>query len=217
MVYDPSAKSRSASGVFPRGFPFTNTSASAGVDRISTLPVCAPRTAPDAGREGEGLGALRVLGAIGAFGALRALLRAAMLGVSGSESGLPAVAPTESGAEAGRSTTVASTPASWPVAGVGRGDRRKNPTDNAVRTAKTRKAATIVQRLVGSNSISVCNSRGCASHDPLGRDAGDDGVMTGSMGSSGKAMRSTGLPTRRSKSPSDPVGALGTLGALGVF
>ena len=30
MVYDPSARSRSASGVFPRGFPSTNTSASAG-------------------------------------------------------------------------------------------------------------------------------------------------------------------------------------------
>ena len=210
MVYDPSAKSRSASGVFPRGFPFTSTSASAGVDRMSTLPVCAPRTAPDAGRDGEGLGALRAMGAFGAMG-------------TGLPAGLSAVALCggcaevevlgDAGAEAGRSTMVASTPGSWPGAGVGRGDRRKNPTDNAVRTAKTRKAATIGQRrLVGSNSISVCNSRGCGAHD-FEKSAGDDGVMIGSIGSSGNAMRSTASSTRRSKSVSGAMGAMGETGA----
>ena len=64
MVYDPNAKSRSASGVFPRGFPFTSTSASAGVDRISTLPVCVRRTAPDAGAR-DGLGATGATGCVG--------------------------------------------------------------------------------------------------------------------------------------------------------
>ena len=68
MVYDPSASSRSATGVFPRGFPFTSTSASAGVDRINMLPVGARSTAPDAGRDGVGAGA-RVPGAMGATGA----------------------------------------------------------------------------------------------------------------------------------------------------
>ena len=65
MVYDPSARSRSATGVFPRGFPFTSTSASAGVDRINMLPVGARSTAPDAGRDGVGAGA-RAAGATGA-------------------------------------------------------------------------------------------------------------------------------------------------------
>ncbi len=57
MLYDPSASSRSATGVFPRGFPFTSTSASAGVDRINMLPVGARPTAPDAGRDGVRSGA----------------------------------------------------------------------------------------------------------------------------------------------------------------
>ena len=69
MLYDPSASSRSATGVFPRGFPFTSTSASAGVDRINMLPVGARPTAPDAGRDGVGAGgACRVRGCNGCAG-----------------------------------------------------------------------------------------------------------------------------------------------------
>src|SRR5688572_20245645 len=94
MLYDPSAKSRSASGAFPRGFPFTPTSASAGVERISMLPICVRRTAPDAGRDGVGLGA------VGALGVLRALGAGA-------------------GATLGRSTIVSSTAASFSTTGDG--------------------------------------------------------------------------------------------------
>ena len=82
MVYDPSGKSRIVIGVFPRGSPFTATSAFAGVDRISKFP----RTAftleraggfavtPAAGRDGIGGGGgafvARVSGALdGAAGA----------------------------------------------------------------------------------------------------------------------------------------------------
>src|SRR5918994_2755896 len=144
MVYDPSAKSRSASGVFPLGFPFTSTSASAGVDRTRTLPVCVRRTAPDAGREG--------LGAIGALGA-----------------GLPAVAPGAFGAlGAGRSTTVESTPGCLSATGVGSGDRRNNPTDNAATIAKTTNTATICQRrLRGSRSTSLVSTAcgGCTDQE----------------------------------------------------
>ena len=39
-----------------------------------------------------------------------------------------------------------STAGSCPVAGAGRGERRKNPTDNAARTAKPRNVATMGQR-----------------------------------------------------------------------
>src|SRR6476620_9802645 len=60
MVYDPSGKSRIVIGVFPRGSPFTATSAFAGVDRISKFPWAAlvPERAgglavtPAAGRDG---------------------------------------------------------------------------------------------------------------------------------------------------------------------
>ncbi len=48
-----------ASGVFPRTWPFRNTSASAGVDRISRLPrrgFGGAATAPDAGLDGAGAG-----------------------------------------------------------------------------------------------------------------------------------------------------------------
>jgi hypothetical protein len=63
MVYDPSGRSRTVSGVFPRALPFNSTSAPAGVDRISKLPLAADfardgaaAMAPDAGRDGVGGG-----------------------------------------------------------------------------------------------------------------------------------------------------------------
>ena len=150
MVYDPSASSRSASGVFPRGFPFTSTSASAGVDRISMLPVGARSTAPDAGRDGVGAGA-RVPGATGAVGA-----------------GLPAEAPGAAGAEAGRSTIVASTPAGVSVADPAARQRRNNPTDSAARIATTRTATAIGHflRPVSGSVASVASGScdGCVDH-----------------------------------------------------
>jgi hypothetical protein len=64
MVYDPSGKSRIDIGVFPRGSPFTATSAFAGVDRISKFPRAAVAleraggfaVTPAAGRDGIGGG-----------------------------------------------------------------------------------------------------------------------------------------------------------------
>src|SRR4051812_23191657 len=64
MVYDPSGKSRIVIGVFPRGSPFTATSAFAGVDRINKFPCGAVVTerearfgvTPAAGRDGIGGG-----------------------------------------------------------------------------------------------------------------------------------------------------------------
>src|SRR4051812_43489304 len=63
MLYDPSGRSRIVIGVFPRGWPFTVTSAFAGVDRISKRPVSVAGgrasgsiAAPDAGRDGVGAG-----------------------------------------------------------------------------------------------------------------------------------------------------------------
>src|SRR5918993_5934403 len=110
MVYDPSAKSRSASGVFPLGFPFTSTSASAGVDRTSTLPVC-----------GFGI-------------ALSAVLSAVAICEGGAEAEASGeVGADVEGAGAGKSTIVASTPVVGSVGATDLGDRRKNPTDNAVR------------------------------------------------------------------------------------
>jgi hypothetical protein len=207
MVYDPSAKSRSASGVFPRGFPFTSTSASAGVERISTLPICVRRAAPDAARDGLGLGATVVLGALG--------LSTVALGEVGAEVDAP-------GAGFGRSTIVSSTPGFCSAAGVGAGDRRKNPTDSAARTAKTMNIATIGQRRIaasGSTSSGASSVRGgCV--DQAGanaeRGATEPAVNSGSTSSS----RSRDAPrsmTRSNGSSSGAIGAIGAMGAMGAL
>ena len=170
MVYDPSAKSRSASGVFPLGFPFTITSASAGVDRTSTRP---------------GLGALGALGAPG-------LSRRSSGGAEADEVGAEA-----EGAGAGKSTIVASTSLGGSVGGTGVSGRRKNPTDNAARIAKTRNMATIGQRRLGSGSTSlVCSARGgCGDHDE-GKAGG--GAGSGSTLKSGISSRSRSCDAPRS-------------------
>src|SRR4051812_4631110 len=72
MVYDPSGKSRIVIGVFPRGSPFTTTSAFAGVDRSSKLPRTAAAAraggladTPAADRDGVGAGGAFVAGLAG--------------------------------------------------------------------------------------------------------------------------------------------------------
>jgi hypothetical protein len=171
MVYDPSAKARSASGVFPLGFPFTTTSASAGVDRTSTLPVCA---------FGMGLSAVAICEG-GAEGEASAVVGAGV-----------------EGAGAGKSTIVASTPLVGSAVGTGLGDRRKNPTDNAARIAKTRNIATIGHRRLGSGSTSlVCSARGgCGDHD--GGKAGDGGAGSRSTLKTGGSSRSRSCEVPRS-------------------
>ena len=141
MLYDPSSKSRTVSGVFPRARPFTITSASAGDDRINTLPragFCAPAIAPDAGRDGVGAGRRGV--------------------VSGAGTGAGASV----GALAGRSTVVSSTMVFGSRVATGVGDLRKNPTDNAASTAKPTNTATIGHRRLreGRTSSAVCSARG---------------------------------------------------------
>lgn len=194
MVYDPSAKSRSASGVFPRGFPSTSTSASAGVDRTSTLPVCARRTAPDAGR--DGLGAMELVGAWGALGALGAPGALGAVGAIG----------------AGRSTIVESTPDCLSATGAGRGERRNNPTESAARTAKTRNIAMIDHRRLGSSGSAslTCNARGgCAAQD-VGNGGGGGVSSSSSRSSSG---RTPGSMTRSSGSLMGSWGSWGSTGA----
>src|SRR4051812_19391193 len=76
MVYDPSGKSRIVIGVFPRGSPFTTTSAFAGVDRSNKLPRTAAALAraagfaatPAADRDGVGAGGALVAGLVGISG-----------------------------------------------------------------------------------------------------------------------------------------------------
>jgi len=159
IVYDPSASSRSATGVFPRGFPFSSTSASAGVDRISMLPVGARSTAPDAGRDGVGAGA-RVAGPVDA-----GLPVEAPGDVRG---GLPGSAPGAAGAEPGRSTIVASTPAGVSVTNPAARQRKNHPADSAAMIATARSATAIGHfRRPGSGSTSSAGSSscdGCADH-----------------------------------------------------
>ncbi len=137
MLYDPSARSRSATGVFPRGFPFTSTSASAGVDRINMLPVGARPTAPDAGRDGVGAGA-RAAGCTGA--------------------GLPAPAPGAAGAEPGRSTMVASTPLGVSVTDPAARQRKNPPTDSTAMTARTATAIGHFLRPFSGSAASAASS-----------------------------------------------------------
>src|SRR5688500_15791637 len=197
MVYDPSAKSRSASGVLPLGFPFTSTSASEGVDRTSRRP---------------GLGALSALGAgaLGASGAPGAtgLSRRSSGGAEADEVGADV-----EGAGAGKSTVVASTPLVGSVGATDLGDRRKNPTDNAVRIAKTRNMATIGQRRLGSGSTSlVCSARGgCGDHDDgqVGRGGAGSGSTLKSDGSSRSRSCEAPRSMTRSKGSSGAMGAIG--------
>lgn len=157
MVYDPSARSRSVSGVFPRGFPFTSTSASAGVDRINTLPVGALSTAAD-----EGAGAMGALGAIGA--GLAADLSAEALRAGGAE----AEAPGDAGAAAGRSIIVESTPAGVSVVDRAARERRNHPTDSAAMIATATNVTAMGHILrpgsgsAWSKTSSSCD--GCADH-----------------------------------------------------
>jgi hypothetical protein len=112
MVYDPSSKSRIVIGVFPRGSPFTATSAFGGVDRISRFPCTALALAragglavtPAAGRDGIG----------GGGGALVARFsRASGTAAGGDGCALP-----------GSSTVVSATVVFAPFAAPGGVDRR---------------------------------------------------------------------------------------------
>jgi hypothetical protein len=112
MVYDPSGKSRIVIGVFPRGSPFTATSAFAGVDRISKFPRAAVAleraggfaVTPAAGRDGIG----------GGGGGLVARFSRA----SGLAAGCAGCAP------AGSSTVVSATVVLVYFASAARGDSR---------------------------------------------------------------------------------------------
>ena len=214
MVYDPSARSRSASGVLPRGFPFTTTSASAGVERINMLPVCARSTAPDGGRGGVGAG----LGPGAAGGAT------ALIGASGAMGAAGSVGA--GGAAAGRSTTVESTPACFSVGPSPPRERRYQPTPSADNIATTTNITAIGHTLrTGSSSIPAVS---------ITRDDGANHEGTTGAGGEGASARSTNtgassskvwLPPRSmTRSRGSGVGteatgstrAMGTAGAIGA-
>jgi hypothetical protein len=171
MVYDPSARSRSASGVFPRGFPFTTTSASAGVERINMLPVCVRSTAPDAGRDGVGA----ALGPGAAGGATALIGASGAMGSAGSAG--------TAGAAAGRSTTVESTPGCFSVSAPAPRERRYQPTPSAEIIATTTNITAIGHTLrTGSSSIPAGS---------ITRDAGANHEGTTGAGGEGGSARST--------------------------
>lgn len=186
MLYDPSAKSRTVSGVLPRASPFTVTVASAGVDRITTCP--RPTTGrgagraggaavtPDAGRDGAGAGN-------------------AGSGGTGTGVGAGTGAAADGGA-AGRSTVVDAT-TDFVCTGCGGVARRDFSTYPARRpTARpTIRNNTIARRrwpVFGSDSTAWNTLGGWASHEAGNGDAGGScfaatGTMTGSSGATGSA------------------------------
>ena len=205
MVYDPSAKSRSASGVFPRGFPFTNTSASAGVDRISTLPVCAPRTAPDAGRDGDGLGAL--VRCPRCVGVKRSWARKCDAGLPSGvgRSGRGGREIDDRRVHAG----VLVCHRCWPRRTQKKSHRQRRQNSEDEKHRDDGPAARLLGLQFTLQHWRLCRPR-------LGNSAGDDDAMIRSIGSPGNAMRSTGSSTRRSRSVSGAMGATGAIGATGA-
>ena len=176
MVYDPSAKSRSASGVFPRGFPFTSTSASAGADRISRLAGlrCAHGARRRTRRRRARAALRRATGASGALGCAVRRVRGRCGRCARDIDGRlvdSRVGPRGSSAV---------------------GDRRKNPTANAARTAKARNIATIGQRRLAARLDIVCSARGgCADVD-----CGDVGSSTSDVLRRSRRIDSDGAAIR---------------------